>query len=74
MKYLITGGCGFIGSNAASRYLKAGHKVVVVDHLSRSGKQVGDILFIDDLLDAYDAAFAASGTVAGRAYREMFLS
>jgi CDP-paratose 2-epimerase len=32
------------------------------------GKQVRDILFIDDLLDAYDSAFAAGATVAGRAY------
>src|SRR5580700_9725274 len=32
------------------------------------GKQVRDILFIDDLLDAYDAAFAAADKVAGRAF------
>ena len=32
------------------------------------GKQVRDILFIDDLLDAYDAAFNRIGTAAGRIY------
>jgi CDP-paratose 2-epimerase len=32
------------------------------------GKQVRDILFIDDLLDAYDAAFAAADKASGRAY------
>jgi CDP-paratose 2-epimerase len=32
------------------------------------GKQVRDILFIDDLLDAYDAAFAAGEAAAGRVY------
>ncbi len=37
MKVIITGGAGFIGSNAASRYLRQGHKVVVVDDLSRPG-------------------------------------
>ncbi len=37
MKIIITGGAGFIGSNAASRYLKDGHDVVVVDNLSRRG-------------------------------------
>jgi CDP-paratose 2-epimerase len=37
MKTIITGGAGFIGSNAASRYLKRGHQVVVVDNLSRDG-------------------------------------
>jgi CDP-paratose 2-epimerase len=37
MKTIITGGAGFIGSNAASRYLKRGDEVVVVDNLSRQG-------------------------------------
>ncbi len=32
------------------------------------GKQVRDILFIDDLLDAYDAAFAHPDQAAGRAF------
>jgi CDP-paratose 2-epimerase len=32
------------------------------------GKQVRDVLFIEDLLDAYDAAFAAPDKAAGRAY------
>ena len=32
------------------------------------GKQVRDILFIDDLLDAYDAAFAAGDIAVGKAY------
>lgn len=34
---LITGGAGFIGCNAASRYLRQGHRVVVLDDLSRKG-------------------------------------
>jgi CDP-paratose 2-epimerase len=37
MKTIITGGAGFVGSNAASRYLKRGHHVVVVDNLVRDG-------------------------------------
>ena len=37
MKTIVTGGAGFIGSNASSRYLKRGHQVVVVDNLSRDG-------------------------------------
>ena len=35
--YLITGGAGFIGTNAADYYLKNGHKVIVFDNLSRKG-------------------------------------
>lgn len=37
MKVLITGGCGFLGSNLASSYLQEGAEVVVVDALFRSG-------------------------------------
>src|SRR6266852_893912 len=37
MKIVITGGAGFIGSNAASRYLQQGHEVVVADSLAREG-------------------------------------
>jgi CDP-paratose 2-epimerase len=32
------------------------------------GKQVRDILFVDDLLDAFDAAFTAGDRVVGRAF------
>jgi CDP-paratose 2-epimerase len=39
MKIIITGGTGFIGSNAASRYLRRGDDVVVVDNLCREGAE-----------------------------------
>lgn len=38
-KVLITGGCGFIGTNAASHYLKKGYKVIAVDNLFRVGSK-----------------------------------
>jgi CDP-paratose 2-epimerase len=41
-RYLVTGGAGFIGTNAASRLISAGHRVVILDNLSRPG--VGDNL------------------------------
>jgi CDP-paratose 2-epimerase len=37
MKYLITGGCGFIGSNLALKVLDQGHELVVLDNLFRHG-------------------------------------
>lgn len=37
MNVLITGGCGFIGCNAAARFLALGDSVVVFDNLSRPG-------------------------------------
>lgn len=39
MRYLITGGAGFIGSNYASRLLKRGEQVTLFDNLSRRGAQ-----------------------------------
>jgi CDP-paratose 2-epimerase len=35
MKWIITGGCGFIGTNAAVAYAAAGDDVVVMDNLMR---------------------------------------
>ncbi len=39
MKFLITGGTGFIGSNLAHHFLDKGEEVVVFDNLSRSGTE-----------------------------------
>lgn len=37
MKWLITGGCGFVGSNLASSLLEDGNEILVLDNLSRYG-------------------------------------
>ena len=37
---LITGGCGFIGSNLAVAFRKQGDRVVVLDNLSRHGSEI----------------------------------
>lgn len=37
MKFLITGGCGFLGSNLAAEVLKKGHELFVFDNLFRYG-------------------------------------
>jgi CDP-paratose 2-epimerase len=39
MKWLITGGAGFIGCHASARFHRQGHRVVVVDNLSRRGSE-----------------------------------
>ncbi|MFM2484526.1 GDP-mannose 4,6-dehydratase [Celerinatantimonas yamalensis] len=63
MKYLITGGCGFLGSNIASRLLTNGEDVVIFDSLYRLGsyqnlewlKTIGDFQFIHaDIRNAND--------------------
>jgi CDP-paratose 2-epimerase len=54
MKYLITGGCGFLGSNIASKILEQGDELVVFDSLYRHGsyqnkewlETQGDFVFI----------------------------
>ena len=54
MKYLITGGCGFLGSNIASEILKQGSELIIFDSLYRFGsyqnldwlKSQGKFLFI----------------------------
>lgn len=54
MKLLITGGCGFLGSNLASNAIKLGIDVVVFDNLSRLGstdnlkwlQSIGDFSFV----------------------------
>ena len=39
MKILITGGCGFIGSNAALSFAQQGYEVVLLDNMSRRGSE-----------------------------------
>ena len=37
MKVLITGGCGFLGSNLAESFLERGDKLFLIDSLFREG-------------------------------------
>lgn len=37
MRYLVTGGCGFVGSSVASKLMARGDDVLVFDNLSRAG-------------------------------------
>jgi CDP-paratose 2-epimerase len=37
MTYLVTGGCGFVGSNIAAQLIERGQQLVVFDNMSREG-------------------------------------
>ena len=39
MKYIVTGGAGFIGSHLCEELVKEGHEVVIIDHLSTGRKE-----------------------------------
>ena len=38
-KYLITGGCGFIGSHLADKLMAQGHHIIILDNLSTGKKE-----------------------------------
>jgi CDP-paratose 2-epimerase len=68
--YLITGGCGFVGSNIAARLIEKGEKVTLLDNLSRFGSShnlewlqgLGSLDFIPcDTADAGALAKAVQG-------------
>ncbi|MDH5299863.1 MAG: GDP-mannose 4,6-dehydratase [Gammaproteobacteria bacterium] len=63
MKYLITGGCGFLGSNLAEEVLSRGEELCIFDNLSRTGsnlnyqwlKEKGKFFFVHgDIRNAND--------------------
>ena len=69
MKLLITGGCGFLGSNLAAEGLRRGDAVTVFDHLGRLGatdnlawlRSIGPVTFIHgDVRDAHAMARAVA--------------
>lgn len=63
-EYLVTGGCGFIGSHLCDRLLQQGHRVRVLDNLS-TGRVTNlsneAILFEGDIRDADAVSEAMTG-------------
>lgn len=67
MRYFITGGCGFLGSNLAAEVLRKGDELFVFDNLFRSGseqnlvwlRQQGNFKFYNSDIRSYnDVEFA----------------
>lgn len=56
MRYLVTGGAGFIGSNTVDELIRRGHEVVVIDDLSTGNE--------DNLLSAANKIEFVLGTIA----------
>lgn len=44
LKTLVTGGCGFIGSNLSERLIEEGHTVTIVDNLSSAREDFSDFI------------------------------
>ncbi len=62
--YLITGGCGFIGSHLADRLLADGHRVTILDNLSNGrleNKPAAARLVVGDVADPDAARQAVEG-------------
>ncbi|MDH3527117.1 MAG: NAD-dependent epimerase/dehydratase family protein [Gammaproteobacteria bacterium] len=68
-RYLVTGGCGFVGSHLAEALVASGHKVCILDNLSRGKREnipqqceliIGDITdsdTVDAAMHAVDGCF-----------------
>src|ERR1700674_1080810 len=61
MRYLVTGGAGFIGSNTVDELVRRGHDVVVLDDLS-AGKQE-NLASVRDKIDFVRGSITDQNTV-----------
>src|SRR5579862_3554742 len=67
MRYLVTGGAGFIGSNTVDELVRRGHRVTVLDDLS-AGKEA-NLAGVRDRID-FIRGSVTDPEVLGRACRE----
>jgi UDP-glucose 4-epimerase len=63
LKYLVTGGAGFIGSHLVDVLLKSGHEVVVLDDLSTGRVENLDTAVTSDLLEFVEGSVCDAALV-----------
>jgi UDP-glucose 4-epimerase len=84
-RYLVTGGCGFIGSHLIERLLDAGHEVRVLDDLSTGKREnlpdgvpvivgnVADAAAVDAAMQGMDGCFHLAAVASVERSREAWL-
>ena len=65
MKLLVTGGAGYVGSHVVRRFVASGHRVVVIDNLSRGHRAA-----VSTMADLWVLDLAADSTELSRLTRE----
>lgn len=68
MKIIITGGAGFIGSNAVAHYCTEGNDVMVIDNLSRASSKIN----LSFLRKSHDFVFLRADLADSRHFSEAF--
>lgn len=58
-KMLVTGGCGFIGSNLTQKLLEEGHRVTIVDNLSSARDDFDEFIKQNDDVELVPLCFAS---------------
>lgn len=73
MKYVVTGGAGFIGSHLTGALLERGHDVVVIDNLLSGKRENLEDVRAETSADAGDLIFAEADILDRRTVEELLI-